>query len=143
MPQQRSEPAFARLALAPGLLGAIVLIAALALIGNADWYIWVRYIAAILALIVCVFAWQGKAYWWLIGLVPIAVVFNPVWPLPIPDIGLSLAHLAGAIVFVAAGVTIKVPTGDESKGPAGRYDGRGRTSGGGKSGGGRGVTKRR
>lgn len=133
MPDKRSEPSFARLALAPGLLGAIVLIAALALIGSADWYIWVRYIAAILALIMCVFAWQAKAFWWLIGLVPIAVVFNPVWPLPIPDIGLSIAHLAGAVIFVAAGVSIKVPTEGKDERPAGRYDSRGRASSAGKS----------
>ncbi|WP_243063720.1 DUF6804 family protein [Humibacter sp. RRB41] len=134
MPEQRSEPAFARLALFPGLLGAIVLVAALALIGNADWYIWVRYIVAILALIMCVFAWQGKAYWWLIGLIPIAVVFNPVWPLTIGDIWLSLAHLAGAVIFIAAGIAIKVPTDDADKGPAGRYDGRGRPPAGRKGG---------
>ncbi|GAB3385985.1 hypothetical protein GCM10027568_03760 [Humibacter soli] len=126
MPEQRSEPAFARLALAPGLLGAIVLIATLPLIGNDDWYIWVRYAVAILALIICVFAVQGKSLWWLIGLVPIAVVFNPVWPLPIPDIWLSVAHIAGAVIFIAAGVSIKVPTGDRDKGPAGRYDGKAR-----------------
>ena len=130
MSRPSSEPAFARLALIPGLLGAIVLIAGLALIASS-WYIWLLYVVAILALILCVFAWQGKAYWWLIGLVPIAVVFNPVWPLHIPDLWLRLLHLAAAIVFIAAAVTIKVPVDEGKAGPAGRYDGSARSRSGG------------
>jgi hypothetical protein len=129
MSRPNSEPVRARLALLPGLIGAIVLIAALALIGG-DWYIWVRFVVAILALIMCVFAYQGKSYWWFIGLVPVAVVFNPVWPLPIGDLWLRLLHLAGAIVFIAAGISIKVPVEESRKGPAGRYDGKGRQQSG-------------
>ncbi|MHA7987046.1 DUF6804 family protein [Rathayibacter sp. CAU 1779] len=123
MSRPNQEPSYARLALLPGLLGAIILIAALALVGG-DWYIWVQFAVAILALIMCVFAAQGKAYWWLIGLVPIAVVFNPVWPLPIDDLWLRVVHLAGAVVFIAAGISIKVPVEAKAAGPAGRYDGK-------------------
>jgi hypothetical protein len=104
-----TKPSFARLALAPGLLAAIILVAALALIGTS-WFVWVQWAVSILALICCVFAWQGRAFWWLIGLVPIAVVFNPVFPITIPALALQLVQLASAVVFVAAGVTIKVPT---------------------------------
>ncbi|GAB3805914.1 hypothetical protein GCM10028798_28180 [Humibacter antri] len=117
----------------PGLLGAIVLIAALALI-HSSWYIWVLYAVAILALIMCVFAVQGKNYWWLAGLVPIAILFNPVWPLSIPDLWLRLLHLAGAIVFIAAGVSIKVPVDEGRPGPSGRYDGRRAGKGGARGG---------
>ncbi|WP_205864964.1 DUF6804 family protein [Planctomonas sp. JC2975] len=123
MSRPAQETSYARLALLPGLLGAIILIAALALIGGA-WYVWVQFAVAILALIMCVFAVQGKAYWWLIGLVPIAVVFNPVWPLPIDDLWLRILHLAGAVVFIAVGVSIKVPVEAKTAGPAGRYDGK-------------------
>ena len=119
-----SSASTARLAFFPGVLGAIVLLAALALVGG-DWYTWVRFVVAILALIMCVFAVQGKSYWWLVGLVPIAVLFNPVWPLPIGDLWLRLLHLAAAIVFIAAGVAIRVPVSEERAGPAGRYDGKG------------------
>ncbi|MGA0568726.1 DUF6804 family protein [Rathayibacter sp. KR2-224] len=128
MSRPGSAPTLARLALLPGLLGAIVLIAALALIGGS-WYVWVLFAVAILALIMCVFAVQAKAYWWLIGLVPIAVVFNPVWPLPIPDLWLRLLHLAGAVVFIAAGIGIKVPAEEGRQGPAGRYGGKAGGSG--------------
>jgi len=132
MSRPSTEPTRARLAFLPGLIGAIVLMAALALIGG-DWYVWVLFAVAILALIMCVFAVQAKTYWWLAGLIPIAIVFNPVWPLPIGDLWLRLLHLAGAIVFIAAGVSIKVPVEAAKQGPAGRYDGRrakGSSSGG-------------
>ncbi|WP_022901750.1 DUF6804 family protein [Humibacter albus] len=125
----KSSDSRVRLAFLPGVLGAIILMAALALVGG-DWYIWVRFAVAILALIMCVFAVQAKAYWWLIGLVPLAIAFNPVWPLPIGDLWLRLLHLAGAIVFIAAGVAIKVPVPEQQSGPAGRYDGKRRPSGG-------------
>lgn len=108
------QPQFARLALLPGLLGAIVLVAALALIGN-DWYTWVRYAVAILALIMCVFAGQARQFWWFIALVPIAVIWNPVWPIAMPDLVLRLLHLAGAAAFVAAGIGIRVPTSQPSR----------------------------
>jgi uncharacterized membrane protein YgcG len=132
MSRPSTEPTRARLAFLPGLIGAIVLMAALALIGGS-WYVWVLFAVAILALIMCVFAVQAKSYWWLAGLIPIAIVFNPVWPLPIGDVWLRLLHLAGAIVFIAAGVSIKVPVEAAKQGPAGRYDGtraKGGSSGG-------------
>jgi len=97
------------MALAPGLLGAIVLIAGLALIGN-EWYIGVRYAAAILALIICVFAAQSKQFWWYFGLIPIAVIWNPVWPIMIDDLPFRLLHVLGAAFFIAVGVAIKVPS---------------------------------
>jgi hypothetical protein len=104
-----AQPAFNRTALAPGILGAIVLIAGVALVGS-DWYLYVRYAVSILALILCVFAGQAKQWWWFAGLIPIAVVWNPIWPLTIDDLVLRGLHIAGAVVFVAVAVTVKVPT---------------------------------
>lgn len=100
-----------RVALAPGLLGAIVLLAGLAVIGG-PWFTLVRYTVSILALILCVFAGQARAWWWYVPLIAIAVLFNPVWPIAIDELVLRLAHLAAAICFVAAGLTIKVPSTD-------------------------------
>lgn len=98
---------FRRTALAPGILAAIVLIAGVALIGT-DGFIWIRYAVSILALIVAVFAWQARQWWWLIGLIPIAVAWNPVWPLE-PDRTIWLAaQFVGALIFIAAGILIKV-----------------------------------
>lgn len=99
---------FSRAALAPGLLGGIVLLAGLALIGT-DWFTFVEYAVSIFALILCVFAGQAKAWWWYVGLIPIAVIWNPVWPLTIDDLLLRILHIVGTVVFVAAGLTIKVP----------------------------------
>jgi len=105
---------FSRAALAPGLLGAIVLLAGLAAIGG-DWFTFVRYAASILALILCVFAGQARAWWWYIGLIPIAVVWNPVWPIDLDGNLWRILNLVGAIVFVAAGFILKVPLADKQK----------------------------
>lgn len=102
------QPAFNRTALAPGLLGAIVLIAGLALVGG-EWYLYVQYATSILALILCVFTGQAKQWWWLVGLIPVAVVWNPIWPLPIDDTVLRGLHIAGAVLFIAVAVNVKVP----------------------------------
>ena len=108
MTRPAARPEFSRSALVPGLLGAIVLIAGFALIGG-EWYLYVRYAVCILALILCVFAGQAKQWWWLAGLLPIAVIWNPVWPITLDDLVLRGLELVAAVVFVAAGVVIKVP----------------------------------
>ncbi len=108
MTRPQARPEFSRSALVPGLLGAIVLIAGFALIGT-DWYLYVRYVVCILALILCVFAGQAKQWWWLAGLLPIAVVWNPVWPITLDDLVLRGLELAASVIFIAAGIVIKVP----------------------------------
>jgi len=109
MSRTPAQPQYARLAMLPGLLGAIILLAALALIGGS-WYLWVEYAVAILALIMCVFAAQGRQFWWLIALIPIAVIWNPVWPITLPDLVFRLLHIVGAAAFIAAGIGIRVPS---------------------------------
>lgn len=101
-------PAFTRPALAPGLLGAIVLLAGLALLDNDSAYFWIKAAVAVLALILCVFAWQAKQWWWLLGLVPIAILWNPVWPLDLHGQAWVAAQFVAALVFIVAGVLIKV-----------------------------------
>lgn len=97
----------ARMALAPGILAAIILLAGLALVGG-DAYDFVRYPVAILAAVIGWFAIQAKAYYWLIGLAPIVVLWNPVFPFSFPDAVWSSLHLAAVGVVVAAGLIIRV-----------------------------------
>jgi hypothetical protein len=101
-------PAFRRTALAPGILGAIVLLAGLALLDTTG-FTWIRFAVSILALIVSVFAIQAKQWWWLIGLVPIAVVWNPIVPIETEPLQLftGLQYVA-AIIFIVAGIRIKI-----------------------------------
>ena len=47
-------------------------------------------------------------YWEFLALA-IAVVWNPVWPLPLGDLAIQGLSIVGAVVFVAAAVTIKIP----------------------------------
>ncbi|MEF2978156.1 DUF6804 family protein [Subtercola sp. YIM 133946] len=101
-------PTYTRTALAPGLLGAIALLAAVAVI-DSGWFTILQYVISILALIICVFAWQARQWWWIIGLVPIAVIWNPVWPLHFDAPVWYAFHLAAAVVFVASGLLIKIP----------------------------------
>lgn len=114
-PQQRNQaatttPEYSRAALAPGLLGAIVLMAGLALL-ESEWFIVILFAASILALIMCFYAVKARAFWWLVGLVPIAVLWNPVLPLGLSGQGWQFLQLAAALVFVWAGFKIKIPNG--------------------------------
>ena len=102
------EPTFTRAALAPGLLGAITLLAGLALLGG-EGFIIIRYAASILALIICVFVIQARAWYWLIGLVPIAILWNPVVIIDLSGQGWVSAQLIAAIVFIVVGLRTKVP----------------------------------
>ena len=108
MSTRQTTPAFSRPALAPGLLGAIALLAFVAVVDNSDWFTIARYVVSILALIMCVFAGQAKQWWWLPPLLAIAVLWNPVLPIDLPVFGWQIAHLAGAVIFVASGLLIKV-----------------------------------
>jgi hypothetical protein len=108
MSTRQTTPAFSRPALAPGLLGAVVLMAFVTVI-DSDWFTLARYLISILALIMCVFAIQARQWWWLIGLVPIAVVWNPVLPIALDTFLFQALHIAAAAVFVVSGILIKVP----------------------------------
>lgn len=99
------------MALAPGILTAIILMAGLALVGG-DAYDIVRYPVAILAAVIGWFAIQGRSFLWLIGLAPIVVLWNPVLPFSFPDAVWSSLHLAAVGVVVAAGLLIRVPVSD-------------------------------
>ena len=102
------RPAFRRTALAPGLLASVALLIGVALI-ETETFIVIRFAVAILALIVLVFAVQARHWWWLPFLLAIAVVWNPVYPFDIAGPWWLAAQYVGILVFVLAGVFIKVP----------------------------------
>ena len=103
-----AEPTFTRSALAPGLLGAIALLAGLALL-DVESFIIIRFAVSILALIICVFVIQAKGWWWLIALVPIAVLWNPIVVIPLHGQGWVSAQFIAALLFILIGVRTKVP----------------------------------
>lgn len=106
-------PAFRRTALAPGILGAIVLFAGFALL-DSDGFTFIRFGVSILGLIVAVYAWQAAQPWWLIGLVPIVILWNPVLPITIPSPALWLGmQYVAALIFIVAGIRIKVPNPED------------------------------
>lgn len=103
-----TKPEFSRAALVPGLLGAIGLMVGLALL-ESWWFIVILFITAIMALIMCVYAIQAKSYWWLLGLVPIAIIWNPILPLQLAGQGWQFMQLAAALTFVFSAFLIKIP----------------------------------
>jgi hypothetical protein len=103
-----AEPTFTRAALAPGLLGAIGLLAGLALL-DSDGFTIIRFLVSILALIMCVFVLQAKAWWWLLALVPIVVLWNPIVVLDLSGQGWVSAQFIAALLFIIIGVRTKVP----------------------------------
>jgi hypothetical protein len=105
-------PRFTRPALAPGILAALVLFGGLALL-ESDAYLFIRFGVCILAVIVGVFAWQARAWWWLIGLVPIAVIWNPAWVIELSGQGWVAIQFVAALILIFAGVAIKVPRTDD------------------------------
>jgi hypothetical protein len=104
-----NEPTFRRTALAPGILGAIILLAGFALLDSGDAFLWILFPVSILALIVAWFAFQARAWWWIPPLVAIAIVWNPIWPLGLSGPLWVAAQYVAVLVFVLAGYFIKVP----------------------------------
>ena len=105
--QRYPTPEFRRTALAPSILATVALLAGVGAIGG-DLYLLIQFVVAILALIIAVFAWQARQWWWLIVLVPIAVVWNPIVPLGIESEVQLVLHYVAAIAFIAAGVLIRI-----------------------------------
>lgn len=97
---------YQRNALAPGILVAVVLIAGIALIGQ-EYYLAVRFVAAILAVIIGWFAIQAGQWWWAPVMLAVALVWNPIYPINITGEWLVGAHIVGAAVCLVAGALIK------------------------------------
>lgn len=112
MDENRYGPTFQRNAFAPGILAAFALVAAQLWLAGA-WDEVLRYVVAILALIVLWYAVQAKQWWWVPVFVIIAVVWNPIVPFTWEGATLTAVwfwgHLVAAALFVAAGLSIKTP----------------------------------
>jgi len=108
MPSPTPAPApFAlRPALIPGILGAIALMLGLALL-DLDAFTIVRFVVSILALIMAVFAWQAKQPLWMVPTILVAIVWNPVLPLPFSGVGWIIAQFVGGVVFVVVGILLQ------------------------------------
>ena len=105
--QRYPTPEYRRIALAPAILATIVLLAGIGAVGS-DLYLLIRFLVSILALIVAVFAWQAKQWWWIGALAAVAVLWNPVVPIELErDLQLGL-HYGAAVVFLAAGILIRI-----------------------------------
>lgn len=102
------KPAFTRPALAPAILAAIALMAGVAFL-DSSWFIVVHFVVTILTAVIAWFAIQARKWWWLLALVPIIVLWNPVLPLGLTGPGWFSAQLIAPIFLVAAGVMITVP----------------------------------
>jgi predicted membrane protein len=103
------KAAFLRPALAPSLLGAIVLVAGVALL-DSTIFIGFRYAIAILAAIVCVFAYRGRGWGYLPFLAAIVVLWNPVYVIPITGQPWQILQFLAAAVFIVVGIRVKVPS---------------------------------
>lgn len=106
--QPRTSPEYQRNAFVPGVLGAIACLAGIALIDH-EYYLAIRFIVAILALIIGWFAVQARQWWWAPVMLAIAVVWNPLYPFPFSGPWWVGAHIVAAALFLAAGATIKSP----------------------------------
>ncbi|PPG20375.1 DUF6804 family protein [Rathayibacter toxicus] len=105
-----SQPG-ARMALAPGILTAIILLAGLPLVGGSSSDL-IRYPVAILTAVMCWFVIRARAFLWLIALVPLVVLWNPVVPLSFPDAVWSSLHIAAVGVVCSVGMIVRVPSRD-------------------------------
>lgn len=101
---------FQRNAFAPGILAAIACIAGIALI-DSEYYLAIRFIVAILAVIIGWFAIQARQWWWAPVMLAIAILWNPFSPFPFSGLWWTVGHIAAAAVFLVAGAMIKTPRG--------------------------------
>lgn len=92
-----------RRALAPAVLGGLVLLGGALLVGT-DEYLYIRFAVSILALITAVFVYQAKQWAWLPVPVVIAVLWNPVVPFAFTGQAFRVGHVVGAVALLVAGL---------------------------------------
>ena len=101
-----TEPQFQRNALAPGILAAIALFLS-PLVPDGLGATIVRFVVAILALIVAWFAVQAGQWWWAIVFLAVAVFWNPIVAVELDYAVWAVGGVIGALLFLAAGALIK------------------------------------
>jgi hypothetical protein len=92
-----------RRALAPALVGALVLLGGALLVGR-DEYLFIRFAVSILALITAVFVVQAKQWAWLPVPVVVAVLWNPVLPFAFAGQPFRVGHVVGAVALLVTGL---------------------------------------
>ena len=90
----------------PGVLCALVIFGGLALL-DSDAYLYIRFGVSILTAIIAVFAVQAGHWWWLLGLLPIIVIWNPAWVIEWHGQSWVAAQFVAALVLIASGVLIR------------------------------------
>ena len=108
--KDRAAATYQRNAFAPSLIAAIALFLAPLLIGG-EWFLLVRFVVAILAVIVGWFAIQARHWWWVPVFAAIAVLWNPIFPFAFEGPVWTAAQPAAAVVFLVAGATIRTTRG--------------------------------
>ncbi|BDI21328.1 hypothetical protein L3i23_01040 [Herbiconiux sp. L3-i23] len=76
---------------------------------GTDGYTVIRYLVSILALIVAVMAVQSARWPWSIPVVVIAIVWNPVFVVPLEGTVFAALHIVAAAVFLATGLLLRAP----------------------------------
>jgi hypothetical protein len=104
--KDRTAATSQRNAFAPGLLAAIALFLAPLLIGG-EWFLLIRFVVAILAIIVGWFAVQARHWWWVPVFAAIAVLWNPIFPFEFTGPVWTAAQPVAAVLFLVAGATIR------------------------------------
>jgi len=96
-----------RPALLPGFLGANAAIFSLIIIGT-EFFVYALYVVCILAVIIAVMAAQRKKWWWVVPMIPVAVVWNPVWPLGLPLIAAQVTAVSTSVAFICLAFFLRV-----------------------------------
>lgn len=92
-----------RRALAPAVVGIVVLLAGLLLVGQ-DAYYFIRAGVSVLAVITAVFVWQARQWAWLVPPVVVAVLWNPIVPFAFAGQPFRLGHIVASVALLATGV---------------------------------------
>jgi hypothetical protein len=100
-----------RRALAPAVVGVLVLLGGLLLVGQ-DAYLFIRFAVSVLALITAVFVWQARRWAWLVPPVVVAILWNPVLPFPFAGQPFRLGHIAAAAALLLTGVLARPAPSD-------------------------------
>lgn len=95
-----------RNALAPGLLAAIALFVSPLFTEGIGATI-IRFLVAILACIVAWFALQAGHWWWTIVFAAVAVLWNPIFPIPLEPAVWTAGGIVAAVLFIVAGGLIR------------------------------------
>jgi len=105
-PKKKQPVEYQRNAFVPSILAAIACLAGVSLLIH-DYYFAVRFVVAILALIVAWFAIRAKQWWWAPVMLAIAIAWNPIYPFGFAGPWWVGAHVVAAATFIAAGALIR------------------------------------